>query len=213
MKTKTLVLTLAAVCVVGGAGAWYVRHKPAAQATQPSDTIMAGLLASPEQVEPMSWGLVANQLFNQGDRLRAAFCFYVFQVRTLPYVKALAGTDAGNTVMASRNGLNQMVGAQINEWIGTDPEAVYEVARQAIAYEATLSQDNMRPQQVPPEVWKVIVAQERQAYVQEMEHVLGTPQLRQAVADARRANGFAVGPLKDSGAPLPPEWVSPAASQ
>ncbi len=213
MKKTTLGLALAALCAVGGTGAWYALHNKAAQAPNQTDVIMSGLLSNPEQVDPMSWGIVANQLFNQGDKLRAAFCFYVFQVRTLPFVKALEGTANDNNIVASRNGLNQLLASQINEWIATDPEAVYQVARQAIAYEASLSQDNLRPQSVPQEAWRLIVAQERQSYAQEMENTLGSPQQRQALAELRRATGFEVGPLKEPGAPLPPEWLSPAASK
>lgn len=209
MKKLALGLGLAALCAAG-AGVWYLQAKPATPPAE-ADPIMVGLLGSPQQVDPMSWGLVANQLFAQGDRLRAAFTFYVFQVRTLPYIQAYAGTERGNVLTASRNGLNQMVGAQINEWIATDPEAVYQLARQAIAYEATLSHDNLRPQEMPAEEWNRIVAQERAAYAASLENDLGSPDQRRALIELRRNAGFTVGPLKDPGKPLPPEWVHPAA--
>lgn len=159
------------------------------------------VISQPDSVEPTGLLLVSQVLWKRGDRLQAAFWFYIWQERSRPGAM-LDPSSAG----ALRASINATYGLTINEWIGSDITAMIDVGGRAISYEARIPLYPERPDGISAKRWNAMVVEERRKYVagfQEARKMFGDPELN---AKLRGENGLYVGPLKEPGAPLPDDW-------
>lgn len=156
--------------------------------------------AHPEAVHPIYLAVAAQVLWQRGDRLKAAFWYYVFQARTGPWVKR-----SDLQFSSLRAALNQSLGSEVNEWIASDPQARTEVASRAIAFEKRAPLYPGRPDGTSEEDWTQAIAAYRLEYEEGFKtYILKTPP--EQIHRERKANGLHNGPLQAPGAALPEEW-------
>lgn len=150
-------------------------------------------------VSPLSIIYVITEYWTGGDKLKAAFWYYIWQIRTQAWVGSDSGFDQFRTTM------NNEMGSTINGWIGADPVVWREVAERAASYEAKLPLWRVHPENMTEEAWLAQIAATRADYAKQMTDAFDstTPDAMRA---SRTAANLPVGPLTDSGAPLPEEW-------
>jgi len=156
----------------------------------------------PERYPPDDWAVLSSFQVSQGDMLRAAFWFYMYQIRSRPWARADTG---GGGAAALRASFNATLGADINEWIGADPELWRSVVERAIAYEAKLPLYAGRPPGTDEATWLKTVERERRAYADEAKAAF-TKMDPAEVARTRKENSHFVGALSDKGRPLDDSW-------
>lgn len=158
------------------------------------------IIQNPASVNPLYLANAANILWARGDRLQAAFWFYVFQTRSRPW----SDEDAYAPLRAS---LNAMLGPMINKWVASDIDAWQDVAMRAAAYEEKIPLYPERPKGVSQAEWSKRVQVWRDRNQQDLKAVFARMQADPvAFGETRRSNGLYVGPLQDPGAPLPGGW-------
>lgn len=169
---------------------------PAPAESIPSIDDVLGNLAN---ISPFNLVYVFQQYWDAGDKLKAAFWFYIWQLRTGPWAELDPETAQ------VRAALNQQAGMAINGWLAADPELMIEVAQRASGYEAKLPLWSRRPDGIAEDFWINTIAQHRAAYAAEMADTFATTtpdQIRTLRAEA----GMPVGTPADLGAPLPDDW-------
>lgn len=168
---------------------------PAPQATPSAEYVLANLTS----VSPLNLIYVVSEEWAAGNRLQAAFWYYIWQIRTEPW--AVAEQEFAQP----RAAINQSVGATINSWIFSDPELMQSVSERAISYEPKLPMWTHIPEGMPQNRWDELVATTRATYVTDLRSGL-TETPPDQIRVLRQQNGLPVGPLTDQGAPLPEEW-------
>jgi len=167
-----------------------------------SQTALDYILQHPDAVPPMFFAGVSSRLWARGDRSQATFWFYLYQGRTLPWVKVLGPNNIDSFI---RRGINTVEGKKINEWIGSDFEAWREVGARAIAFEKTAPLYPGRPDGIAEPDWNKLVAEQRADYEASFLTLFGHL-TAESVAAGRRSAGLYVGPLQSPGKPLPEAW-------
>lgn len=169
---------------------------PAPAESIPSIDDVLGNLAN---ISPFNLVYVFQQYWDAGDKLKAAFWFYIWQLRTGPWAELDPETAQ------VRAALNQQAGMAINGWLAADPELMKQTAERAHGYESKLPLWNRRPEGIAEDFWNTTITQHRAAYAAEMSEAFTTTppdQIRTLRAEA----GMPVGTPTDLGAPLPDDW-------
>jgi len=150
----------------------------------------------------MNYIFAVQTLWAQGDRAQAAFWYYVWQIRTRPWVEA---SGSRGPYAQARGALTQTVGPQVNEWVFSDPKALIDLTNRAISYEAKLPLYAGRPADVSEAQWPALVAAERAKWAKDFEEFSGSVKVDE-IAATRRQNGLRSGPWEKPGKPLPEDW-------
>lgn len=161
------------------------------------------VMNNPVKTSPFTWAQAAAELFQAGFKKNAAFCYYVFQARSLPHVKVDKDPSAGPALRAS---LKEVIGKPINEWLGQDFNLMYSVGKAAIEFESTLDQTPLKPSHVEAKEWEKTVKNNRNEYKKAFINALGTKEKREKMTAMRKENDLSVAPLKDLDTPLKSEW-------
>lgn len=170
-----------------------------ASVTQQARPAAAEVLANLNSVSPLNLIYVVAEYWEAGNRLQAAFWYYVWQIRTEPW----AQTDP--EFAQARSSLNQSIGSTINSWVFADPDMAASISERAIAFEPKLPMWNRGAEGMSVEQWEQLVAATRIAYANDMRNAFAQTPPDQIRA-LRQQNGLPVGSLTDMGAPLPDEW-------
>lgn len=150
---------------------------------------------------PFDWIEAIATLWGRGDRLQAAFWYYVFQIRSRPWAEADRQRTRGSGASALRASISETLGRPINEWLGSDPAAWKETGTAAIAFEKRLSFHAGRPDGVDETAWAAMNQRAREEYEEGFEELWAQYSFAQ-LEDIRRGNGLYVGPLRNPGRPL-----------
>lgn len=173
------------------------------QSRQAADYVMA----HPDSVAPADYIYVVGRLMHDGNMERAAFWYYLWQIRIWPWL------ERGPAAPAIP--LNQMaaivteeMGRPINEWAGSDFDAWRGLMLRASSYERTFPLYAGKPAGLSDSEWQERVAKSRATHDQAtLDSVIpDTPQAKADNEAARRKNGLYVGPWKSPGKPLPDDW-------
>jgi hypothetical protein len=156
------------------------------------------VLDSPEVRNPFDWIEPIATLWNRGDRLQAAFWYYVFQIRSRPWAEADA---VGDGAAALRGAITEVLGRPINEWLGSDLAAWKETQAAAIDFEKRLGFYAGRPDGIDGPAWAAMNQRVREEYEEDFEALWSQYSFAQ-LEDMRRSNGLYVGPLRNPGQPL-----------
>ena len=192
---RRVLLTLGgaiALCTVVLPGASAARTETPASASAAVNVDIAA--ASPFELAETS-----KAMWARGDRLQAAFWFYVFQIRTAPWA------EAQPDLLPLRGSINDSLGRTVNEWLASDVEAWEELAERAIAYEAAQPLSSERPDGLDAADWQGRVERARATYAADFRQVFASFDAGD-IAAMRREHDLPVGPLDQPGAPLNPDW-------
>ncbi len=148
---------------------------------------------------PFELAETSKAMWARGDRLQAAFWFYVFQVRTAPWA------EAQPDLLPLRGSINDSLGRTVNEWLASDIEAWEDLAERAIAYEAAQPLWSDRPEGLDAADWQDRVERGRATYARDFRQVFASFDAGD-IAAMRREHDLPVGPLDQPGAPLDPSW-------
>lgn len=159
------------------------------------------ILDAAEVANPFDWIEPIATLWRRGDRLQAAFWYYVFQIRSRPWAVADRQRTGGSGAAALRGSITEILGRPINEWLGSDPAAWKETGTAAIAFEKRLAFHAGRPDGIDEPTWLAMNRSAREEYEQGFEVLWGQYSFAQ-MEDMRRDNGLYVGPLRNPGQPL-----------
>lgn len=159
------------------------------------------ILANPTEVSPFHLTLVVADEWKKGNKLRASFWYYIWQIRTDAWVTGV--NEDGFKLY--RNMMSDQMGQAINTWIIADPALMRDTALRAISYEAKLPLSKMRPDDMSEADWMAIVAKSRTDYATELREALAEMS-DDEIRETRIGNGLPVGPLTDQGEPLPEDW-------
>ena len=162
------------------------------------------VLNNPVNTSPFTWAEAAAELFQAGLKKNAAFCYYVFQARSLPHVRVDKDPSAGPALRAS---LNEVVGRPINTWIGQDMNLMFSVGKAAIEFESKLDQTPLKPSYIETKKWEETVKNARDEYKNGFLNALGNKEKREKMIDMRKKNGLPVEPLKDLDPAINSEWL------
>ena len=153
------------------------------------------------EVSPFNLVSVIADEWAKGNKLRASFWYYIWQIRTDAWV---GGVDE-DSFKLTRNMISDQMGQVINTWIAADPALWRDTAERAVSYEARLPLSRLRPETLDEADWLAIVAKSRADYANELrEAFASTPP--EAISASRQQNGLPVGTPTDTGAPLDPDW-------
>lgn len=185
--------------IAAGLGAMTSLGLPGSAAAQAADPY--AILDDPQVRNPFDWVEAIATLWRRGDRLQAAFWYYVFQIRSLPWAEADRARTGGSGAAALRGSITHALGAPINEWLGSDPAAWRDTGARAIAFEKRLPYHAARPDGIDEAAWA------RMNETARTSHEAGFDQVwrQYSFADMearRRQMGLYVGPLQDPGQPL-----------
>lgn len=159
------------------------------------------ILDATEVANPFDWIEPIATLWRRGDRLQAAFWYYVFQIRSRPWAAADRQRTGGSGAAALRASITETLGRPINEWLGSDPAAWKETGTAAIAFEKRLAFHAGRPDGIDEPAWLAMNRSAREEYEEGFEALWGQYSFAQ-LEDMRRSNGLYVGPLRNPGQPL-----------
>lgn len=150
---------------------------------------------------PFDWIEPIATLWRRGDRLQAAFWYYVFQIRSRPWAEADRQMTGGSGAAALRASITETLGRPINEWLGSDTAAWKETGLAAIAFEKRLGFHTGRPDGIDEPTWLAMNQTARATYEDDFGALWSQYSFAQ-MEDMRRRNGLYVGPLRDPGQPL-----------
>ena len=175
---------------------WLASESPAKRATA-ADYVTA----HPDAVEPFAYIYVISSLLERGRKQQAAFWYYVFQARSWPWRKT--ASDPGG-YPALHGSIAATLGASINEWAGSDFDALQALAIRASEFERKAPLYPRRPEGVSEAKWESLNAQSRDEHGEAViRKVMGNKASYEA---QRRARGLYVGPWQSPGEPLPESW-------
>lgn len=173
---------------------------PARSAARPTDDSYAVLDATDVR-NPFDWLEPIGTLWRRGDRLQAAFWFYVFQIRSRPWAEADRQRTGGSGAAALRASIGETLGRPINEWLESDPARWKETGTAAIAFEKRLGFHAGRPEGVDETAWAAMNQRAREEYETDFE-ALWEQYSFARMEEIRRSNRLYVGPLRNPGQPL-----------
>jgi hypothetical protein len=163
-------------------------------------TIAADYVAEhPGAVIPVALGNASLSMWRRGDRAKAAFWLYVYQIRMMPWM-AVQPEFGDMAQYMLDNG-----GREIGDWAGSDLQAWQALVRRAIAFEGKAALYPEHPQAVKDADWPALVASARRIYLENFEKDAAALTPSEAI-QARTKNRLYVGPWKDPGAPLLDAW-------
>ena len=168
---------------------------PPAESMPSIDDVLGNL----GDISPFNLVYVVQQNWDAGDKLKAAFWFYIWQLRTGPWAELDPET------LQVRGPLNEQMGMAINSWLAADPDLMIQTAERALSYEAKLPMWNRRPDGIAEDFWNNTVAQHRIDYATELKEAFTTTPPAQ-IRTLRAEAGMPVGTPSDLGAPLPEDW-------
>lgn len=172
-----------------------------APAPQPAEAMPSidDVLGNLGNISPFNLVYVVQQHWDAGDKLKAAFWFYIWQLRTGPWAELDPETSEVRTP------LNQQMGAAINSWLAADPDLMRQTAERALSYETKLPLWNRRPEGIAEDFWNKTIAEHRTAYTDSLKEAFSTMTPEQ-IRTLRAEANLPVGTPADIGAPLPEEW-------
>lgn len=159
------------------------------------------VLANLTEVSPLNLAYVVTDEWKKGNKLRASFWYYVWQIRTDAWV---TGVDEEGFKLY-RNMMSDEMGQAVSAWILADPELARDTAQRAIAYEAKLPLSKMRPDDMSEADWMAIISKSRSDYATELREAFAEMS-DDDIRAARQQNGLPVGTPTDIGTPLDEEW-------
>ncbi len=159
------------------------------------------VLDHPDLVEPINLIFAVGNLVQRGDMERASFWYYIWQIRTRPWM-----TPEGGQAQV-RGALNATFGPVINEWAGSDFDALRQLYIRAIRYELEFPLYERRPDGMGRRDWRRAVAAAREQNSEEAILEMLDGMGREGFAARRRENGLYVGPWQSPGRPLKDEWL------
>lgn len=202
MKLNRLLVLCAAAFVAAASPALAAQtDAPTAAPAQDEEQIPPAsyIIANTQTISPLNLVYAINEYWMAGDRLQAAFWFYIWQIRTAPWA------ELDPELAPIRATLNEQLGGAINGWLAADPALMRQVAERALSYEATLPLWTQRPEGISEQFWLSQVQADRVGYATELNEAL-TPQSYAQIITARQERGMPVGLPADLGAPLPDNW-------
>lgn len=159
------------------------------------------VLANLTEVSPFNLTFVIADEWKKGNKLRATFWYYVWQIRTDAWVTGV--NEDGFKLY--RNMMSDEMGQAVNTWIAADPALMRDTAERAIGYEIKLPLSKMRPEDMSEADWMAIVAKSRSDYAEELREAFAEiPD--EDIRAARQKNGLPVGTPADQGQALPDDW-------
>lgn len=171
--------------------------------TPQQEEAAAYVFAHPDAANPFALLQPIGQLMRRGDMLQASFWFYFWQIRAIPWAK-FGPPDGYGAVRAS---INSMIGKEINTWLGSDADAMRDVATRAMDYERRAPLYAGRPDGVSEAIWAKAIEESRAAYAKGYADVVRDPAaFRRMMTEGRSKNGLYNGPLRNPGKPLAEEW-------
>lgn len=159
------------------------------------------VLANLTEVSPFNLAYVVADEWKKGNKQRASFWFYIWQIRTDAWVSGV--NEEGFKLY--RNMMSDEMGRTINTWILADPALMRDTAQRAIAYEAKLPLSNMRPDDMSEADWMAIISKSRSDYATDFNEAFAEMS-DEEIRVTRQQNGLPVGTPTDIGAPLDGEW-------
>jgi hypothetical protein len=159
------------------------------------------ILDDPEVRNPFEWAEAIAGLWRRGDRLQAAFWYYVFQIRSRPWAEADLAKTGGSGAAALRSSITYALGTPINEWLGSDPATWRDTGARAIAFEKRLPYHTGRPEGIDEATWAQMNETARTSHEAGFDQVWRQYSFADLEARRRQA-GLYVGPLRDPGQPL-----------
>jgi hypothetical protein len=180
------------------------------------DAAVAQVIAHPETVNPLAFAIVAESLWDRGNRQQAAFWFYLFQARTQPW---MAGGPMSSVVLADylealigerqeyaalRRAYNSQLRAT-NTWAMSDLKALEGLARRVFSYERRIPLHPVRNTVVSEATWLAEVEHRREGNEEAFQEMISSTDPETFYAE-RRARGEYVGVWQDPGPPLPDDW-------
>ena len=165
------------------------------------DSAAEYLLDHPDLVEPINLIFAVGNLLNRGDMERATFWFYIWQTRTRPWM-----TPEGGQAQV-RGALAATVGPIVNEWAGSDFDALRQIYVRAIRYELAFPLYSGRPDGFSEDEWLDVIAVAREQNSEESILEMLDGRGAEGLAEQRRENGLPVGPWESPGRPLKDEWI------
>ena len=159
------------------------------------------ILANLDEVSPFNLIFVVADEWKKGNKLRAAFWYYVWQIRTDAWV---SGVDREEFELV-RTMMSDEAGQVIYNWIAADPALMRETVERALRYEAVLPLSKQRPDDLSEADWLAVVERSRTDYATELREAFANTTDENILA-RRQQNGLPVGTHKDIGAPLDDTW-------
>ncbi len=169
--------------------------------TKKRDAAVSYVMAHPDAVEPFTYIQVISLLLEHGNNQQAAFWYYVYQIRSAPWRRADPDPSGSGALYAS---LAATLGQSINEWAGSDLDAMRELMLRAGAFERKAPLYPIRPFGVSKAKWLSLIAETRNA--RSDDSVRKDFANKDQSEIERRKNGLYVGPWKSPGQPLPEGW-------
>ncbi|BCA58652.1 hypothetical protein HMP06_1421 [Sphingomonas sp. HMP6] len=162
------------------------------------------IVAHPGDVHPSALIQVISELVALGDFERAAFWYYVWQIRSEPWARL--GSRDGDAAL--RGAIRATLGPAINGWAGSDMIAMTNLMKQASTFEARAPVYSGRPAGVSAAAWAAAIARSRADHsARTLDRAMpNDPKFIDDADKARRQNGLSVGPWKNRGQPLDPSW-------
>lgn len=157
------------------------------------------IVSNMETISPLNLVYAVDQYWNRGDKLKAAFWFYIWQIRSLPWI------ETEPALLERHTQLDQAMGPVINSWLASDPAVLKDTVMRAVSYEPKLPLLNERPDGISETYWNEAITRTRTGYAAEATELF-SPEFLAEIETSRKENGLPVGPHSDAGAPLPDEW-------
>lgn len=157
------------------------------------------LVAKADEVDPMALICAVRQYWERGDRLKAAFWYRIWIIRTDPWVRDDWEFDVVRDVMGGQFAL------KIGEWAASDLTHYVELLDRAHAYEAKLPLSPLKPSRMSQQDWDATVAQSRKDLKEQHVSSLQPGEI-EAINQQRAALGQYIGPFKEPGSPLREDW-------
>lgn len=160
------------------------------------------VVVHPDAVAPMQYIYLVKTLMEQGDAERAAFWYYVWEIRIAPWAAA-GGDEYGQLVGA----LSMSLGAAIDEWAGSDPVAMRQLMLRAITFERRVPLYSGKPDGLLEADWAALVEKWRTKRDEKaLDRTFGNAAALANFEAQRREAGLYIGPWKAPGSPLPDDW-------
>lgn len=173
----------------------------AQEAEAPKPPSAESILNNLTSVSPLNLVYVVAEEWKAGNKLRASFWYYVWQIRTDAWVKGM--DDSGFKQL--RAIISDEMGQAVNGWIAADPALMRDTATRAMGYEAKLPLWSERPEGMSQADWDALIAKTRADYAQEMRDAFADTTDEEILA-GRQSRGLPVGTPSDQGAALPDDW-------
>ncbi|WP_421851062.1 hypothetical protein [Novosphingobium sp.] len=162
---------------------------------------VAHVTAHPDAVEPFGYIPVITVLLQSGDTAQAVFWYYVFQIRIYPWLKT---SDDPSGAPALYGSIAESLGRGLNEWAGSDIDAMRDLMQRAASFERAAPLFLGRTEGVSAEQWQALIEKGRSDFLS--AQAIKALSDKNSLEAARKKNGLYVGPWQSPGAPLPENW-------